>query len=279
MAVVCCKRPKITITGTNDDPQVAAIIEHAANEDDASFTVDLLEGASDIDDGEMATLSVVNVSPLPFGLMLNGNTINVDPSHTAFQHLAEGVDEVITVNYEIEDEQGAKVAQTAKITITGKNDLPEVGAIIEKSANEDDDSFIVDLLEGGSDPDDGETQTLSVANLAGLEAGLVQSGNTVTVDPSDGAFQSLAKDEPYIITLSYDIVDAQGGSTPQTAKNHNNRPKTIHLKFNLQSHQILQKMMYRKPLTYCQQAQSQILMREMCFPLLPARSAKPVAGC
>lgn len=208
----------ISVIGTNDAPMVASLIERAVNEDEQTLTIDLLEGATDVDDGETATLSVTNVSPLPFGLMLFDNAIVVDPSHTAFQHLAEGVDEVITVNYEIEDEQGAKVAQTAKITITGQNDLPEVGAIIEKSANEDDDNFIVDLLEGASDPDDGETQTLSVASLAGLEAGLVQSGNTVTVDPSDGAFQSLAKDEPYIITLSYDIVDAQGDSTPQTAK-------------------------------------------------------------
>jgi VCBS repeat-containing protein len=209
---------KITITGTNDLPEISSIIEKSANEDDASFVVDLLAGASDPDDGETATLSVANVPPLPFGLTLAGNSITVDPSHTAFQYLAEGIDEIITVNFDIEDAQGGTVAQTANITITGTNDLPEVASIIEKSVNEDDGSFVIDLLEGASDPDDGETQTLSVANISGLEAGLVLSGSSITVDPKNAAFQSLAVGVPQVITVNYDIVDAQGDTVAQTAK-------------------------------------------------------------
>ena len=52
----------ITITGTNDVPVVAAALTAGADEGDAAFTTDLLAGATDIDHGETATLSIANVT-------------------------------------------------------------------------------------------------------------------------------------------------------------------------------------------------------------------------
>ena len=46
----------ITIIGTNDAPTVTAAITASANEDDAGFALDMLAGASDVDNG--AVLSV-----------------------------------------------------------------------------------------------------------------------------------------------------------------------------------------------------------------------------
>ncbi|MFX9680564.1 VCBS domain-containing protein, partial [Acinetobacter baumannii] len=48
----------IDITGTNDAPTVTAALTASAYEGDSCFTRDLLSGASDIDDGETATLSI-----------------------------------------------------------------------------------------------------------------------------------------------------------------------------------------------------------------------------
>ena len=59
----------VTVTGTNDAPTVAAALTAAAEEDGAEFTLDLLDGASDVDNG--AVLSVENVLPLPDGLTLS----------------------------------------------------------------------------------------------------------------------------------------------------------------------------------------------------------------
>ena len=54
-------------------------------------------------------------------------------------------------------------------------------------------------------------------NVVGLVAGLSLSGNGLVVDPADAAFQSLAVGESAVITVGYDVVDAQGAAVAQTA--------------------------------------------------------------
>uniref|UniRef100_UPI00356743C4 VCBS domain-containing protein n=1 Tax=Sulfitobacter sp. TaxID=1903071 RepID=UPI00356743C4 len=207
----------VTITGTNDAPVVAAALTAAADEDDAGFSVDLLDGASDVDAGETATLSVQNVSGLVDGVTLSGTVLSVDPSDSSFQSLALNEQREIEVSYEVVDAQGATVEQTATITITGTNDAPVVAAALTAAAAEDDAGFTVDLLDGASDVDAGETATLSVQNVSGLVEGVTLSGTKLSVDPSDASFQSLALGEEREIAVSYQVVDAQGATVDQTA--------------------------------------------------------------
>ncbi len=111
----------ITIHGTNDTPTVTAALTDTANEGDLSFTHNLLDGASDKDDGETATLSVVNVSytvdggasspTAPTGVTLAGSTLTVDPTSTAFDHLAVGATQTIVVSYEVKDARARRSAQ------------------------------------------------------------------------------------------------------------------------------------------------------------------------
>jgi len=226
----------IVITGTNDIPTVAAALTDAADEGAASFTQDLLEGASDLDDGETETLAVTNVaysvnggtaSPTaPAGVSLTGSSLTVDPTDPAFNHLAAGVTMVIVVSYDVIDAQGATVPQTETITITGTNDTPTVAAALTDSADEGDASFTQNLLEGASDLDDGETVTLSVANVTyavnggsaspTAPAGVSLTGSTLTVDPTDPAFNHLAAGATMVIAVSYEVVDAQGATVAQT---------------------------------------------------------------
>src|SRR5439155_18600334 len=102
-----------------------------------------LTNASDVDDG--AVLHVANVSVLPAGVTLVGDSLSVDPTNAAFQHLAQGVQDVITVTYNVVDQFNASVAQTATITITGTNDAPTVSAAVSAAANEDAAAFAVNL--------------------------------------------------------------------------------------------------------------------------------------
>jgi len=203
----------LTVTGTNDAPSVAAALTAAADEDDASFSLDLLAGANDVDNG--STLGVANVSSLPAGVSLLGSTLSVDPAHAAFQDLAAGEERQIVVSYEVVDGQGGSVAQTATITITGSNDAPSVTAALNAAANEDAVSFSLDLLAGANDVDNGAV--LGVSNLYGLVDGLSLSGSTLTVDPAHAAFQDLAAGEERQIVVSYEVIDGQGGSIAQTA--------------------------------------------------------------
>ncbi|MBR1125862.1 VCBS domain-containing protein [Bradyrhizobium lablabi] len=137
----------VTITGTNDAPVVAAALTDSAHEGDAAFTRDLLAGASDVDRGETATLSVTNLSfqvdnggvssAAPSGISLgaDGRTLTIDPSNPAFNYLADNEQTVITVSYDITDVHGATVHQTETITIDGINDAPSIVGETNPSAH------------------------------------------------------------------------------------------------------------------------------------------------
>ncbi|WP_081423666.1 tandem-95 repeat protein [Pelodictyon luteolum] len=123
----------ITVTGTNDAPTVSSAITSAQNEGAASYQIDLLTNASDVDDS--ASLSVTGITykigtgdaseNIPTGLSLSGSSLTVNPNSTAFNDLGAGQPRVILVSYNVSDGT-ATVAQTATITITGTNDTPSV---------------------------------------------------------------------------------------------------------------------------------------------------------
>ena len=199
-----------------------------------------MAGATDIDLGETATLSIDNllyaidggaasaILPAGFSLGIDGHTLTVDPTDPAFDYLAFNQQTVIEVSYDVMDAQGVTVPQTETITITGVNDLPVVAAPLTATADEGDAAFTADLLAGATDPDQGETATLSVADLlysvdggtasailpAGFSLGI--DGHTLTIDPTDPAFADLAEAEQTVIVVTYDIEDAQGATIPQS---------------------------------------------------------------
>ena len=97
-----------------------------ASEADASFTLDLLEGASDSAGGQLSISDLVLSQGNAAGITINGTSLSVDP--TAYKSLAVGDREVITYSYNIIDGSGGSIAQTAKVTITGINDEIEIDA-------------------------------------------------------------------------------------------------------------------------------------------------------
>ena len=144
---------EVTITGTNDAPVVAAALTGNADEGDTAFSANLLTGATDIDHGETATLSIANLlysvddgaasatAPAGVSLGVDGHTLTIDPTNPAFDYLAVGQQTVIVVSYDVRDAQGATVPQTETITITGTNDAPVVAAALTASADEGDTAF------------------------------------------------------------------------------------------------------------------------------------------
>src|SRR5439155_1137429 len=142
----------------------------------ASYALNLLAGASDADDGETATLSVASVSYAVDGGLasstaeqaadLPAHALSVDRTNAAFNHLAAGQTTSIVVSYDVKDAQGATVAQTETITITGTTDAPVIYTQSLHDALPIYASYALNLLAGASDADDGETATLSVASVS-----------------------------------------------------------------------------------------------------------------
>src|SRR5262249_56574626 len=82
-------RPTVrpTINGVNDAPGVSAAVTASATEDDAAFSVDLLEHASDPDSSDTLHVSGLTwVSGDATGITPAGDSLDVDPA--AYNYLA-----------------------------------------------------------------------------------------------------------------------------------------------------------------------------------------------
>ncbi|APZ90894.1 cadherin-like domain-containing protein [Fuerstiella marisgermanici] len=205
----------ITITGTNDRPAVSGPVNTGSTEDDATFTVDLLSEASDVDLSDVLNVDALTLtSGDDTGVTVGTNELTVDPA--AYDHLAVGESEVIGYSYNVVDGNGGIVPQTAMVTISGVNDGPTVSAQVSAAATEDDGTFTVDLLAGGSDVDISDVLNVDSLTLAaGDDSGVTVGGNVLTIDPA--AYNHLAVGESEVIGFSYNIVDGNGGSVVQTA--------------------------------------------------------------
>jgi VCBS repeat-containing protein len=229
-----------TVTGTNDVPRVSGAVTGAATEDGAASTLNALLNASDKDDG--AVLSVVDVpaaDKLPAGVTYDAATrsFSLDPSHAAYQHLANGQKEVVTVHYGVSDGL-ATTGASASWTITGTNDAPRVSSAVTGTATEDGQVSSLDALAKASDADDGAT--LSVVNVpaAGdLPAGVTYdvAKHTFSLDPSDAAFQHLAAGQEQVVTVHYGVYDgiaATDASVSWTITGTSDAPTSVSLANN-----------------------------------------------
>ncbi|WP_339732723.1 Calx-beta domain-containing protein [uncultured Gimesia sp.] len=212
---VVAQTATITITGVNDIPTVSAAVSTTVTEDDGSFSLDLITGASDGDTSDILSVNgLMLLSGDASGITDNGNSLSIDPS--VYNSLAVGESEVITYSYNVTDSNGGIVAQTATITITGMNDVPTVGAAVSSSVTEDDSSYSLDLLAGASDVDLSDILSVSGLTLvSGDASGIIQNGNSLDITLS--AYKSLAVGEIEVITYSYNVTDSNGGVMAQIA--------------------------------------------------------------
>jgi VCBS repeat-containing protein len=120
----------VSIAGSNDAPVTSAAVSETGHEGSGTFDVSLLKNASDVDDG--AVLHVANLVrtdtggglPAGFALSPDGNSITVDTDGLVYNALAQGEAFTAHFGYDVVDEHGASVHQTAAVTITGANDAP-----------------------------------------------------------------------------------------------------------------------------------------------------------
>ncbi|MEE9422685.1 MAG: retention module-containing protein, partial [Gammaproteobacteria bacterium] len=173
--------------------------------------------ATDID-GDLDPMSYTLVTDVSEGSL----TFNPDGSYyfnpgPDFQDLGVGESRDITFSYTVNDTRGGtSTPAVITITVTGANDAPVVSGPVSDTATENDAVFNLDFLSGATDVDVSDNLSIANLNLTGGDAsGVVLMGNSLSVDPS--IYKSLAAGETEVITYSYDVIDNQGGVTPQTA--------------------------------------------------------------
>jgi len=211
----------ITINGvsdvTNQPPTVSQAITETYTEDDGLQSFSLLSFSND-PDGDPLMVTNFSVNNDPAGAIQRfGNDVNVTTGN--YNDLNDGQNQVITLNYTLDDGNGGTVGQTATVTITGvtddTNSAPTVSQAISETFSEDDGTQSVDLLEFASDPD-GDSLAVTNFSIAGDPQNAVsQNGNSAQVDT--GAYGGLNDGQNQSIIVSYVISDGNGGTVNQTA--------------------------------------------------------------
>ena len=133
----------VTIEGRNDAPTVAAALTRRVSEEDAAFTVDLLEGAADVDAG--ALLSAVGLVETggQGGWTLDGNSLVIDPDH--FDALNDGDLGVLDFVYRVQDEHGEMVEQRLTVEVEGYTDAPTIDVEV-RAAQDGSGANVVELV-------------------------------------------------------------------------------------------------------------------------------------
>ncbi|WP_371395684.1 cadherin-like domain-containing protein [Fretibacter rubidus] len=219
----------ITVTGQNDAPTVSADIELSASEDSLLIGIDLLQNASDVDNG--ATLFIANAVQTSgrsgVATVFEGATF-LDINLSAFQDLDDGESEDVVFTYDVVDENGASVSTSITITVTGLNDTPTATALTF-TTDEDSAPLTVDLLASASDVDTNDTLSISdVVQTTGRVVAPVINGSELTVDPAD--FQDLAVGESEVLTFTYTITDGDAPITNTvtiTVEGRNDAPVAV----------------------------------------------------
>ncbi|MGV8844014.1 MAG: cadherin-like domain-containing protein, partial [Pseudomonas sp.] len=202
-------------TVTNQSPVVATSLVVGANEGNAPFFLNLLDGASDADDDFLFVTNpsfTINGQPsidLPPGFSLEGNTLSADPASEVFDYLT--ADEILTVvvSYTIDDANGGTVAQTATVTITGTNDAAILSSALVELVETD-----AILSTGGtlaiSDVDNAET-FVAQADVAGTNGVFNIDTAGVWTYVANDAFDGLNVEDT--LTDTFTVAAADGTTT------------------------------------------------------------------
>ncbi|WP_165821534.1 VCBS domain-containing protein [Falsiruegeria mediterranea] len=201
------KQIQITIHGTNDAP-VLSTATASATEDGSSVTGQM--SATDVDTGDTLAYSLGQTAPAGFTLNADGSW-SFDPTDGAYQHLAAGATQQLTIPVTVTDKTGATDTENLVITVTGTNDGPAVSGPVTLPGGTEDKAVQItaaQLLEHATDIDTGDA--LSVTGLTashGTISGDAANGFTFTPDPNYNG----------PVALSYTVTDGHGGNTAQTA--------------------------------------------------------------
>ena len=103
-------------------PTVGAAVTASAQTESGTLNVNLLQNASDADPNDALHISNFvwtghSAGVMPAGFTLDGNAIAVNTDNAAYDDLAPGQTYTAQFSYDVVDQNGSEVAQTATVTI------------------------------------------------------------------------------------------------------------------------------------------------------------------
>ncbi|NBC32171.1 MAG: tandem-95 repeat protein, partial [Alphaproteobacteria bacterium] len=203
----------VTINGVNDAP--TATDDTETIDEDGTLNVadgsagDLLELASDPDNGDTLSLAEINGGPFDDGGLVtldSGASLVVDADGSyaydpsgRFESLDIGKDATESFTFTVQDAAGERAEATVTITITGVNDGPTSDGVSDRAVNAGD-PFTLDLKQFFSDPDDVLTfSQIGLPTGFTLTSGVISGSSTaegsspVTVTAEDDQNQTASE--------------------------------------------------------------------------------------
>ncbi|WP_271271805.1 VCBS domain-containing protein [Aliamphritea hakodatensis] len=204
---------RITVKGTNDAPVAGADISAAVEEGSSAISGQLI--ATDADDGSILTFAVTPGADTPAGFSLDADgNYSFEPDAGAYQHLAVGDSQVLTIPVTVTDELGATDVQQIQITVAGTNDSPVADADVHSTVLEGD-SVISGQL-SATDVDDSAVLTFSVTDGVTVPAGFsLNTDGSYSFDPRDAAYDSMDAGDEQTLTIPVTVSDENGATTTQ----------------------------------------------------------------
>ena len=195
----------------NNAPLLPGNLTATTDEDAAPLTVDLLQGAWDFEGDALAVTGLTQTGGPAAVVTRSGGQLTLDPAQ--FGWLAAGQSAALTFAYGVSDGTDA-TARTLTVTVQGRNDAPIMAAPLTVTTDEDSGPLVVNLLQGASDPDQGDTLAISgFSQTGGRAVSVTRTGSTLTLDP--GQFNDLGVGQSATLTFAYGVSDG-GAATPQT---------------------------------------------------------------
>ncbi|MBN3537828.1 Ig-like domain-containing protein [Sphingomonas pseudosanguinis] len=216
----------VTLTGTNDAPTVTAAVASGEVIEDATTAIagtiafadaDLIDthkvsvaAQEDYYRGHFAT--VIDDTATGDGAGKVRWTFAVD--NADLQDLAEGETMVQHYVVTVTDQNGAKVDQQVTVTLIGTNDAPVAIADVADPAIED--GAVVTGSVAGNDHDVDYYAQLTYALNAPVAGLTLNADGSYSFDPSNAAYQALAKGEVQTVVAAYTVTDEYGATATST---------------------------------------------------------------
>ncbi|GAD79878.1 hypothetical protein VEZ01S_21_00010 [Vibrio ezurae NBRC 102218] len=194
------------IDSVNDAPTVAHSVTLTGINEDTHSSIDasaLLAGASDADHD---SLSILNNS-----VSADHGRIQYDSnSHTYTYRPNANFHGQDTLHYQVSDDIGGTVAQTATIDVASVNDSPTVSNSVALPASAEDTSVTITTTQLIANAHDDDGDTLHISQLTASHGSLL--------DNHDGTWR-FTPDQNYNgrVDLSYQVDDGHGGQIAQSA--------------------------------------------------------------
>ena len=242
----------LNVVAINDTPEATFSTDQFTAEGNSTISGQLT--STDIDkkaaDGSLDANGDPNPETATYSLIgdpIDGLTINADgswefdPTDDAYNSLAAGETQVITVNYQVADSGELTDTNSFQITLNGTNDTPEATYTTAQAVAEDDVVITGQLtsLDPDSNAIDADGNATASYKLIGapIDGLSISADGSWEFDPTHASYQTLTDGEVLELTVNYSVTDADGASDQAaftlTLTGTNDAPKLTGLQSSL----------------------------------------------